>query len=147
MALHRCNERKKKSITVPHRTSSAVHRCDCGKAYVTKSALGFHIRSVHLGLRPYQCDECPMSFSCKQTLVIHKRFHSNTLPFECCICSKQTRTVWNLHRHYSQAHRMNPSFPCILCPHKNVCFYFEHDLKDHMNKIHLSSTINPIKSL
>lgn len=148
MVMHKCScLSKTRTVAEPHRLNFAYYKCKCGKAYVKSSSLNVHIKKVHLGLRPYQCDECPMSFGENQTLVVHKRIHSKTLPFECRICSKQARTVCNLHHHYSQVHRMSPNFPCMMCFHKNVSFFFELDLKEHLFKEHKKSTINLVSNV
>ncbi|XP_034241323.1 uncharacterized protein LOC117645329 isoform X2 [Thrips palmi] len=149
MALHKCvSGSKRRTIEEPHRTNYAHHKCNkCGKAYIKKGALHEHVKLVHKGLRAHKCDECPMSFGVKQTLIVHKRLHTNSLPYECRICSKQTRTKSNLNRHYTQEHRLTPSFPCSLCPHKNIRCFFEEDLKEHLGNYHSKSIISTIKTL
>lgn len=60
----------------------------CAKTYVAMRPLRQHYAIHHLGLRPYKCDTCELSFVSKTGLKLHKIAHTGERPYSCKYCNK-----------------------------------------------------------
>lgn len=47
----------------------------CDKVLSSKSSLSVHLKTVHMKIKPYACDECGKCFSHKHLVARHKRVH------------------------------------------------------------------------
>ena len=121
-----------------------IHLCaDCGKQYVTATALKVHRNKAHLQIKPYKCDvcmatffgssglsqhrkthtvenkfqckECGKLFKQKQSLTTHTRIHYNIKEFSCFICGKYFTQKSAMIRH-QRIHSGDRPFKCLLCP-------------------------------
>lgn len=72
----------------------------CGKMFKRKEHLAQHIK-LHLGLRPFKCDEpgCNKSFSRKEHLLRHVVSHTGQKMFNCEFCQKLFSRKDNLNKH------------------------------------------------
>ncbi|KAK7929816.1 hypothetical protein WMY93_006211 [Mugilogobius chulae] len=66
--------------------------------------------------RPFQCEECQMSFKQQYALVRHRRTHKNPAdrPFKCNLCDKGFLQPSHLLYH-QQVHGMESLFKCASC--------------------------------
>ena len=54
------------------RRNPAKLKClSCDKTYLTKQSMDNHIKSVHIGLKPFLCDQCEYITSSKSSLNYH----------------------------------------------------------------------------
>lgn len=104
-ASHRPDEQKK------------IHPCtECEKTFSTVKIVQFHIRTVHMGERPFVCEECGKACSTKASLKDHQMSHSEERPFKCNDCPKCFKDLVALKRHLT-THNTS-SFECVQCGQK-----------------------------
>ena len=131
---HDCRLVRKKKQQPKRQAVESRYQCDvCDRKYIQKSHLNHHVKSVHLGSRPYQCGTCNMTFSTKQTLVVHIRIHTGSKPYKCIRCGENWRTISHLHRHYRKYHFMVAKEHCEYC---DLSYFHEDDLEYHMKSKH-----------
>lgn len=90
------------STTMPAAAKSTeVPTCTvCDKIFKRKEHLAQHMK-LHLGLRPFKCDEanCNKSFSRKEHLMRHVVSHTGKKMFNCEYCKKLFSRKDNLNKH------------------------------------------------
>ncbi|CAB4257245.1 similar to Saccharomyces cerevisiae YPR186C PZF1 Transcription factor IIIA (TFIIIA) [Maudiozyma barnettii] len=110
---------------------------DCDKAFTRPSLLTEHQQSVHLGLKPFDCNQCDKSFTRKAHLERHLLSHLNNeeRPFHCSVCKKGVITQQQLKRH-EITHTKS-----FVCPYKNCseAFYKHPQLRSHIMATHLQT--------
>ncbi|ODM91743.1 putative zinc finger protein [Orchesella cincta] len=95
----------------------------CPSFFSTNNHLSKHIRAIHDSNYRYiqpmvNCCICSQVFTCKGSLNIHMRTHTNEKPYVCSICGQSFRQSGGLKVHF-RAHsvekRAKPVLECILC--------------------------------
>ena len=86
----------------------------CEKAFCDKSSLNKHIKSVHMGYRPFKCTECDRTFSERKTMAEHLRTHTGERPFLCTFCPKTFKRVSELN-HHIRWHTGETKHTCDTC--------------------------------
>jgi hypothetical protein len=85
------------------------HFCSrCSASYHNTRELTDHIKSIHKGLRPYNCSICDSKFSYRQNLKYHEK----------------------------AVHGIGKSSNGFQCPQWSDCFFQESRLIQHMNAFH-----------
>lgn len=86
------------SASVANSESPSCSICD--KVFKRKEHLAQHMK-LHLGLRPFKCDEagCNKSFSRKEHLMRHVISHTGKKMFSCEYCQKLFSRKDNLNKH------------------------------------------------
>ena len=114
--------------------------CDhagCDKAFSRPSLLTEHQQSVHLGMRPFECNRCDRAFARKNHLERHLLSHLDDAakPFHCATCGKGVITQQQLKRHEITHTRS------FKCPHDGCdeAFYKHPQLRSHIMAVHLHS--------
>lgn len=102
----------------------------CQREFKRKHHLKDHVKTVHEGIRPYQCTFCDRSFGLSKTLRVHLMGHTNERPFSCDICQKSFRQKAELNRHLKN-HSSDILFRCPICSQGKTN---QKELDEHLSK-------------
>lgn len=72
---------------------------ECDQSFALKSTLAYHTLTHQKDRETISCSICSKKFTSKWTLNVHKRIHTNSLPYKCQYCEKQVRNPSNLRKH------------------------------------------------
>ena len=94
--------------------------------------------NVHIDVRPFSCDVCPMTFKTKSTLLKHKQLHDITDKcHKCNICEMGFRTVELLKSH-EKTHTARKAYTCEDC---GKAFSLLNYLKTHIQRVHAAANL------
>ncbi|XP_062547256.1 zinc finger protein 572-like [Armigeres subalbatus] len=124
------SERKAKLHALVHLPSDQklVHPCKyCDKKFSKLVNVQAHIKAVHIGERPYICEECGKAFGTKGALKEHQITHSDEKPYQCAHCPKKFKNLPRLKTH-EDIHNAT----LYVCPHCGLQLNTKRTLKMHM---------------
>ena len=93
----------------------------CDNFFASSTALEFHDRYIHLGERPYACDECERTFVRSDELKTHKKYHADRALQKgamCVTCGKQFNSATARKRHENTVHLDIRNHICKMCGKK-----------------------------
>ena len=117
------------------------HFCSrCSASYHNTRELTDHIKSIHKGLRPYNCSICDSKFSYRQNLKYHEKavhgIGKSSNGFQCPQCSdcffQESRLIQHMNAFHSDG--LEKKLRCVSC---DVGFSNDSELNKHMRTKHL----------
>ncbi|XP_017069306.1 zinc finger protein 316 [Drosophila eugracilis] len=81
---------------------------------------------------PFECPNCDLTFSRKQSYVLHRKTHER-IEHACPICGKKFKVEWAYKTHMQRHEQERAHFRCELCP---KIFRLRAELKHHMAQRH-----------
>ena len=125
------DERLKKHMTVHAGDENKPLECaDCGKRFLTNSALAGHIKTHAHPDTMYDCPICGLAFEQVSSLKDHVYIHKENGVFTCPHCQKTFTEYPNIRKHIRAFHAQK-KFPCTIC---DKTFPGKDKLKIHMVK-------------
>lgn len=109
----------------------------CTKRFVDHSGLRCHMRTMHIGFKPFKCSfpKCSKAFPRLSHLQRHTNaVHTQTRTYDCTICSKRFHRKDNLAEHRAYKHGRGNRYCCYLC---KTLFYGKHTLQMHFSVQHM----------
>jgi len=73
-----------------------------------------HMNAVHLGVKPFHCDQCPSAFPNRSGLKQHMISHTGERPYKCPYCGKGVQSKQSLTSHI-RTHTGEKPFTCDEC--------------------------------
>ena len=143
------SEDKKEFIS--RQKSGDLFKCSiCALECKSSYRLLDHYNEVHIGLRPFICDGCGISFSRKSNMTKHKRkgackglddsketgngsAPSSAENFDCQKCGKTFKYKQSYHQHMERIHMGKKDNQCDEC---GQMFTQVHHLRRHRVKVH-----------
>ncbi|KAK7095206.1 uncharacterized protein [Littorina saxatilis] len=122
--LNRCRNGKPREYV--------THHCDsCDKSFKEKRQFDAHMNS-HLGVKPFLCSQCGMSYAHASYLRRHQRRCRAGQPrtyvkYHCDECDQSFKEKRQFEGHMNNHRGLNP----FLCSQCGMCFASSMDLKNH----------------
>ncbi|XP_055543870.1 zinc finger and BTB domain-containing protein 17-like [Wyeomyia smithii] len=105
-----------------------VHSCQfCDKKFCQMTSVVKHIQAVHVGERPYICEECGKDFAFKELLKNHQTTHSDERNCICPQCPKAFKNMPALRMHIDT--HSDTQYVCSQC---SLRLNTKRTLKRHM---------------
>ncbi|XP_058814571.1 putative zinc finger protein 735 [Topomyia yanbarensis] len=105
-----------------------IHPCRfCDKKFSKLASVVLHIKAIHIGERPYVCEECGKDFTTNGSLKEHQTTHSNERQFMCTQCPKGFKNLPALKNHIDTHSDTN-----YVCTHCGLKLNTKRTLRRHM---------------
>jgi KRAB domain-containing zinc finger protein len=90
-----------------------------------------HIKDVHLGVKPFTCDQCQKTFSHGYNMKVHKKLIHEKEQFKCTQCPRVCTTALKLDQH-KRVH----TGEALECPECQKIFIRDNTLREHRKTKH-----------
>lgn len=118
-----------------HNTTNEAFLCEiCGQAFVTKTSVASHVKSVH-SQDNATCDKCNIAFKNANALQLHHRRTHRTYMLKCPKCPEVLTSPYLRKRHLAKVHDVKRfQYECDLC---NFVFTLKSRLISHKSRVHM----------
>ena len=94
-----------------HETTQKLNKCElCGYSAKTDNNLKKHVRGVHMGLKPFKCNDCEKSYQCSAHLQRHRKLShipkEEQALYQCSNCNYNSVDKEYLKKHVARNHRL-----------------------------------------
>ncbi|XP_066450477.1 zinc finger protein 135-like isoform X5 [Eleutherodactylus coqui] len=109
-----------------HRRDRPYQCSECPKTFSDLSRFLRH-QIGHTGGRPYHCRHCVKTFRQPYELMVHQRVHTGEKPYQCTVCGKKfiKNSILKVHQ---RIHTGERPYKCTQC---SKSFVQSHHLKTH----------------
>ena len=120
-----------------NKTKSAIYTCDqCPGTFTLKESVGRHKKTVHQKILPHKCNICDKSFANMSKLKRHKISHDNTDKTNSFKC-KQCEKVYNISDNLRRHIRNNhEKIRNHACEKCPLTYDNSTDLNYHVDRVH-----------
>ena len=109
---------------------------ECGKTYLTRTAMQQHVNKAHLNIKRHFCDLCDKGFYFRVHLKGHMEdVHERKHEVQCEVCEVRVRSQEGLENHMKTMHeaKSHDKVRCEMCDYQGPS---ERALKDHIESRH-----------
>ncbi|XP_055710219.1 zinc finger and BTB domain-containing protein 17-like [Phlebotomus papatasi] len=97
-----------------------------------RTRLTSHTKTIHKGIKEFQCSHCELSFTTKKAVEEHLLRRKGIKNFQCTFCGLKTVTDKELKIHVN-THTKEKMWYCEHCPHKTAA---KKSLARHVRIVH-----------
>ncbi|KAG6460988.1 hypothetical protein O3G_MSEX012349 [Manduca sexta] len=112
----------------------APYCCEvCGEGFQTSEELTEHCSTMHVKLKPFECNVCHKRFTQQGGVLQHMRMHTGDRPFPCTFCPKAFTQKSGLEQHLRIHTKVKP-YRCVVCS-KSFCqsVHLKQHMRTHTN--------------
>jgi len=120
---------------------SGIYICTfsgCNNRWKSKSGMKRHIRTMHLNLISYQCEQCDYVSKFRLSLNEHVSSVHENISIKCGFCDYETKYKSDIYTHMKYVHRNADKLQCHICEFQTTKKYC---LDRHIQGMHVKTNL------